>query len=390
MANRYESESFHQDDESLDSVGLRTRDIKSQQGRGGYSRKPSDKMSKGFNETALSVFTRRTAQILNITKDEVANVMVTPSQKAVRVNALRFENETPQEQKAVVESGLEQFDIKELPWFDGAYLFNAADTPNVQAHELTQEGKTFIQNPSSFLPVIALEPNRGHEILDMCSAPGGKAALIAAMAKSVEGAEIFANEPKARRAQRMREVFGVLGADSIVSLDQDGRHLPAILGLARFDRILVDAECSTDSGINFESSNPLKDWTVDRVQRMSTLQKQLITSAYDMLQPGGVLVYSTCTLSPEENEEVVASLIGRRKEAIVQPLEFDSEETVRKIKKWNGTQYPTEVSNGVVRIFPTEYMESFCLTRIRKPTGDQTIDVSFAKPVILEEVLTNQ
>lgn len=383
MMKRYESGS----EDSFESAGLRTRDTKSQQGRGGYSRKPSTKMSKGFNESALSVFTRRTAQILDITKDDVATVMVAPEQKAVRTNALQFESVTLEEQKAIIENGLEAYNIQDLAWFDGAYLFDAADTGAVQAHELTQEGKTFIQNPSSFLPVIALEPASGKSILDMCSAPGGKAALIAAMAKDVVGVEIFANEPKARRAQRMREVFGVLGAESIVSLDMDGRHLPATLGRARFDRILVDAECSTDAGINFESSNPLKDWTVDRVQRMSTLQKQLITSAYDMLQPGGVLVYSTCTLSPEENEEVVASLIGRRKDAIVQPLEFTSEETVRKIKKWNGTQYPSEVSNGIVRIFPSDYMESFSLTRIRKPTGDESIDASYTEPVILEEAI---
>lgn len=371
-------------------AGLRTRDMKSRAGRGGYSRKPSDKMSKASNESALSIFTRRTAQILDITKDEVADVMVAPTQKAVRANALTFEGATVAEQQAVLEEGFEAFDIVKLPWYEGAYLFDAEHTPAVQAHELTQDGKAFIQNPSSFLPVIALEPASGQRMLDMCSAPGGKAALIAAISRNVENAEIYANEPKARRAQRMREVFGMLGAGDIISLDQDGRHLPSVLGRARFDRILVDAECSTDSGINFESSNPLKDWTVDRVQRMSTLQKQLVTSAYDMLQPGGILVYSTCTLSPEENEEVIGALLERRRDAIVQPLEFDSEETVRKIKKWNGTQYPDQVSAGVVRIFPNEYMESFCLTRVRKPTGDESIDASYAKPVILEEIVTNE
>jgi len=386
MPPKYDQEHYETDS----SAGLRTRDIKSKSGRGGYSRKPSDKMSKASNESALSVFTRRTAQILDVTKDEVSEIMVAPSQKAVRANPLQFEGVSPEEQRSILEDGFEQFNVEALPWYEGAYLFDAQDTPNVQSHILTQEGKAFIQNPASFLPVIALEPSSGQRMLDMCSAPGGKATLIAAMSRNVEGAEIYANEPKARRAQRMREVFGMLGASDIISLDQDGRHLPSTLGRARFDRILVDAECSTDSGINFESSNPLKDWTVDRVQRMSTLQKQLVTSAYDMLQPGGILVYSTCTLSPEENEEVVSALLDRRRDAIVQPLEFESEETVRKIKKWNGTQYPDQVSSGVMRIFPNEYMESFCLTRIRKPTGDESIDASYAKPVILEEIVTSE
>jgi 16S rRNA (cytosine1407-C5)-methyltransferase len=383
MSNGYDSSEYGSGREA----GLRTRDLKSMQGRGGYSTKVGSKMSRPTGESALSVFTRRTAQILDVAKSDVPDIMVAASQKAVRVNPLQFSGESAPEQHEIVESELSShFEIEKLPWYDGAYLFEAFDTPAVQAHPLTQEGKTFIQNPSSFLPVIALDPARGQNILDMCSAPGGKTSLIAAMTMESKPA-ITANEAKGRRAQRMREVFGTLGVEGVVALDHDGRHLPAILGRSKFDRILVDAECSTDAGINFGSSNPLKDWTLDRVQRMHILQKQLITSAYDMLQPGGVLVYSTCTLSPEENEGVVTSLIERRKDAIIQPLEFSAEETVRKIKKWNGTQYPDAVAKGIVRIFPGEHMESFCLTRIRKPSGDENVDVKFKHPVILEELI---
>lgn len=388
MSRGYEQ--FIPDEVELSNqAALRTRDVQSQQGRGGYSRKPSDRMSTGTNESAVSVFTRRTARILGVTRDEVPELMVSPDQKSVRVNPLQFDFESPAEQRTAIEEGLSDFGISELPWFEGAYLFEASDTPAVQAHDLTQSGKAFIQNPSSFLPVIALEPGSGHSILDMCSAPGGKTSLIASMARNVEDLELIANEPKARRAQRMREVFGMLGVKSVTSLDHDGVHLPVILGSNRFDRILVDAECSTDSGINFESSNPLKDWTVDRVKRMSILQKKLITAGYDMLQPGGVLVYSTCTLSPEENEGVVSSLIERRRDAIVQPLTFDAEATVKSIKKWDGRQYPPAVSGGIVRIFPSDHMESFCLTRIRKPTGDESIDAVMSRPVTLEELATN-
>lgn len=372
--------------------GLSNRDRKSRVGRNGYSRMPNQKMSGIFRESGESLFTRRTAQILDITASEVPDVIVAPSRKGVRLNTLRLDPDiSVEEQQEEVEGLMEEFGVEKLPWFNGAYLFDAADTGAVQGHALTQEGKLFIQNPSSLLPVIALDPARGQRILDMCSAPGGKAALIAALSQhNEEKVEVYANELKARRLQRMREVFGILGAREIVTLNHNGNHLPAILGHSRFDRILVDAECSTDSGVNFDSSNPLKGWSLERVQRMSMFQKQLVISAYDMLQPGGVLVYSTCTLSPEENEEVVMTLLDRRKGAIIQPLSFESEETARKIKKWNGNRYPNEVSKGVVRILPSDHMESFCLTRIRKPTGDRVVDASYEEPVILEELVKNQ
>ena len=390
MAKFGESDSYRYEEFEFD--GLTNRDIQSRVGRKGYSRKPSQKMSGESRESGVSLFTRRTAQILDIASSEVEGVMTTPSKKGVRVNTLRLDSEIPMdEQVEEIEASLEEFEIEKLPWFDGAYLFDAADTGAMQEHELTQRGKLFIQNPSSLLPVIALDPARGSKILDVCSAPGGKAALIAALNRqSGAEADIYANELKARRLQRMREVFGILGVRDVATLNHNGNHLPSILGRSRFDRVLVDAECSTDSGVNFESSNPLKGWSLDRVQRMSVIQKQLVISAYDMLEPGGVLVYSTCTLSPEENEGVVATLLSRREDAIIQPLKFESEETARKIKKWNGERYPSEVSDGVVRIFPNSYMESFCLTRIRKSTGDPRVDASYEEAVILDDITDNQ
>lgn len=370
--------------------GLRTRDNKSRVGRGGYSYKQNQHYIRSNNESPLDTFIRRTSQILDITKDEVPELLVAAKKKSVRVNQLKFAEIALGEQCRIVEEGLDDFNIEKLPWYNGAFLFDAKHTPSVQSHELTQEGKTFIQNPSSFLPVIALEPSSGGSILDMCAAPGGKTALIAALARHNEDAEIFANEPKSRRAQRLREVLGMLGANNVVSVSHDGRHLISFLGRDRFDKILVDAECSTDSGINFESSNPMKDWNLDRVRRMSILQKQLITSAYDMLSPGGILVYSTCTLSPEENEEVVMSLLERRSSAIIQPMEFSSELTARNLKKWNGKHYTEGVFGGVVRVCPNEYMDSFCLARIRKPTGDRTIDKAYEAPIIIEELIDKE
>lgn len=378
-------------DMSVDSVDdhdytPRTRDIKKDYHRG-YVR-PKNGGTKGRGEGPLKVFTRRTAQILDVSEREVADILVNPPHKGVRINSLRFDADQDDTTRGqIVKDALstEGIDVQPLDWFDDAYIFDAADTGKLQQHELTQAGKIFIQNPSSYLPVFALEPAEGHNILDMCSAPGGKTALIAALMADNE-AEIIANEPKGRRMQRLKEVLGTLGVNNVVFADHDGKHLPNLFGHNRFDRVLVDAECSTEAGINFESKTPLKGWSIDRVKRVSVLQKQLITAAYDLLLPGGVLVYSTCTLSPEENEGVVTSLLERREDAVVQPVSFDAEKTIRSIKIWQGKRYPKEVYEGAIRVFPHDYMEGFFLSRIRKPTGVKEIDDSFEDVVSIESV----
>ena len=119
---------------------------------------------------------------------------------------------------------------------------------------------------------------------------------------------------------------------------------------------------------------------------MSVLQKQLISAGYDLLKPGGVLIYSTCTFAPEENEAVIASLLERRPDAIVQPLIFASEKRIRKIKSWKGKHYPAHISESVLRIFPSDYMEGFFVARVRKPTGNQSLDSKYIEPVDITQL----
>ena len=407
LAEDFENKSTRSDDDTISQIGgvaveysmefdglseiddidegyiSRTRDMKASY-KGSFASTKSGKKSRG--DGPIKLFTRRTAQILDVSEREVPEILVNSPKKALRVNGLRFEKGVDGATQAIlVDDTLRSEGIEawRLDWFDGAFIFDAADTAKVQKQTLAEQGKIFIQNPSSYLPVIALEPTHSRNILDMCSAPGGKTALIAALTAE-SNVNLIANEPKGRRMQKLKEVLGILGVQDVEFMDHDGRHLPNLLGRETFDRILVDAECSTEAGINFESKEPLKDWNIDRVKRVSILQKQLITAAYDLLEPGGVLVYSTCTLSPEENEGVVSTLLERRSDAVVQPVSFEAEETIRKIKIWQGERYPKEVYDRCLRIFPSDYMEGFFLSRIRKPTGIKEIDESFEDVISIE------
>lgn len=334
----------------------------------------------GPRKDNMSSFLRRVSIILDISEHEVRHILVNPPFKTFRINRLKHK-QTAGKIVEVFEN--QNIRIRPLGWYPDAYIFDAEDTAKIQASELAQNGEIFIQNASSFLPVFALQLNKNDEILDMCSAPGGKASMIASIVGS--SANLFMNEPKPGRVSKLQEVVSLQGFDVINITMEDARHM-SDMSSKQFDKVLIDAECSTEAGTNFLSRYPLEGWSIDKIKELSVLQKQMLTSGYDLLKPGGVLVYATCTFAPEENEAVVSSLLERRPEAIVQPLTFNSERKARKVKSWEGKGISPQVYDRVLRIFPSEYMEGFFLARIRKPSGSDSYDKKLTEPVNLDLV----
>ena len=330
-----------------------------------------------------SVFLSRTANILGVHESDIKNILVNHSFKSFRINWLRYPGPKDELVKNIEQLGIKLWPLK---WFNDAYIFNSEDTALLQASASAQQGHIFIQNPSSYLPVIALEAGPNDSVLDMCSAPGGKATMIASITNNPKNLTL--NEPKEARVRKLQEVLGIQGVVGAQVVSEDGRHLPNQL-TNKFDRIIIDAECSTEAGINFLSKAPLTGWSEEYILGMSVLQKQLISAGYDLLKPGGVLIYSTCTFAPEENEAVIASLQERRPDAVVQPLIFTSEKRIRKIKSWQGNHFPAHISESVLRIYPSDYMEGFFLARIRKPTEDKTINAELVRPVDLTKLAKN-
>lgn len=346
------------------------------------------------NRSNTWAFAERTARVLGISTLEVPEVFSTPTEKAFRINPLAFlEPDDLMRQQDEVLADLGNDNIHPIDWYKRAYCFPAYLTANIQSSLSGKNGKLFIQTPSSFLPVHAmlgsmLATHGNQRILDLCAAPGGKTSLLVAETRAKPNTTVVANDLKGRRAQKMHEVLDTLKVpvDKVNIVQKDGRHLPAELG-GNFDAILVDAECSTDSGVNFGSKDPLKGWSEQRIKRLVRVQQKLAQAAFDGLAPGGVMVYSTCTLSPEENEGVIASLTKKNPSAIVRRVEFTEERSTKPIKKWRGEHFPQDVAHGTLRIFPGKYMDSFCVTVVHKLTGDEKIDKSFREPVDLDNIV---
>ncbi|EAU88451.2 tRNA (cytosine-5-)-methyltransferase NSUN2 [Coprinopsis cinerea okayama7 len=172
-------------------------------------------------------------------------------------------------------------------------------------------GHYMLQAASSFLPVIALSPQPNERVLDMASAPGGKTTHMAALMQNT--GVIFANDANKARTKSLTANVHRLGCKNVVVCSYDGREFPKVMG--GFDRILLDAPCSGTGVISKDSSVKVNKSDRDFIL-LSHLQKQLILCAIDSVSPdsktGGYFVYSTCSVTVEENEAVVDYALKKR------------------------------------------------------------------------------
>ncbi|KAI4460618.1 hypothetical protein MML48_5g00020306 [Holotrichia oblita] len=186
-------------------------------------------------------------------------------------------------------------------------------------------GHYIIQGASSFLPVMALAPQENERILDMCAAPSGKASHIAAIMKNT--GVLFVNDVNKDRVKAIVGNFHRLGVINSVISTVDGRKYPDVL--KGFDRVLLDAPCS-GSGVIAKDPSVKTSKDEQDIQRCFTLQRQLLLAAIDCLNAksstGGYIVYSTCSILPEENEAVVDYALRKRNVKLVDTgLEFGSD-----------------------------------------------------------------
>jgi 16S rRNA (cytosine967-C5)-methyltransferase len=213
-----------------------------------------------------------------------------PPESAVRVNTLRA---------ARVELPVPAHPAPGLP--EGLVL----DAPfDVHASEVFARGELMPQSRGSMTVSRVLDPQPGERVLDLCAAPGAKTTHIAAL---MEGrGEVVAIEAHAGRAEALAENCRRMGAENVRVLAQDAREP---VGDGRFDRVLLDPPCSD---LGTLQSRPDVRWRKDQalISRVSEEQAELLEAAAEQVRPGGVLVYSTCTISARENEERMAAFLA--------------------------------------------------------------------------------
>lgn len=230
---------------------------------------------------------------------------------------------------------------------------------------LVTEGKIYIQNQSSWLPVVALNPQPGEAILDLCAAPGGKTSHIAALMQG--SGRLVANDNSRPRLAKLRRNLERLGASAEYTLTDATRYSRYFN--ETFDKILLDAPCSGEGLIDLHTPKTLDSWSVAHIRRLATLQKRLIEQAWRLLAPDGRLVYSTCTMAPEENEAVIDWLLRRHDDAKVNPLPFKVEGQITPVTTWNESRYNSQV-NRCCRIAPSGGSEAFFVCILEKKVNN--------------------
>ncbi|MBI5439735.1 MAG: RsmB/NOP family class I SAM-dependent RNA methyltransferase [Deltaproteobacteria bacterium] len=275
-----------------------------------------------------------------------------PAPDHFRVNTLKTEVE-----EVVGRLGAEAIRAEPEPWCP--FVFRSGGGRSLGATLLHSLGHIYVQSASSAVSALALEPRPGERVLDLCAAPGSKSTLIAQL-MSDEGS-LVANEPSARRLKSLTNNLERMGITCAVVTGYTGQNLP---GKLRFDRALVDAPCSGEGTWRGPEARPKPAEPAFRGY-LARQQKALVRRAYDCLEPGGTLVYSTCTYAPEENESVVSWLVGETGARLL-PIGLDLA-GLPGLRRWEGERYPEEISLAR-RLYPHRFdSEGFFVARLAKP-----------------------
>ena len=237
-----------------------------------------------------------------------------------------------------------------VKWSKDAFIVLNKKENEIQEMDIYKNGKIYLQSLSSMLPPIVLNPMPKNDILDMAAAPGGKTTQIAALSNNE--ANITACEVNKIRAERLKYNLDKQGASSVFVMLEDARNIDNFFS---FDQILLDSPCSGSGTININENNLNEYFTTELVERSKKLQIALIKKAIKILKSGKEMVYSTCSILKEENEDIIRKVLNEGIEIV--PIEFDGKETL--------PQLSTTIK-GTLCICPTKYYEGFFISKLKK------------------------
>jgi len=274
--------------------------------------------------------------------------------KSIRVNTLLAS--ISEVRKSLNKKG---WKLEQIPWCkEGFWIDNPErrDVGNLLEHHL---GKIYVQEAASMIPPLVLKPKPKDLVLDMCAAPGSKTTQMAAMMKN-KGL-IVANDYKGNRLQSLGINLQRSGlTNAIITLMPGQRY-----NNFKFDKILVDAPCSGTGTIR-KSLRTINMWNPGMVKNLAKQQKKLLINAFDNLKDGGELVYSTCSLEPEENEGVIDFLLEQRSNAKVMPVRLPGLKVSNPVLNFGNKEYNAEIKE-VIRIWPQDNdTEGFFIAKINK------------------------
>jgi 16S rRNA (cytosine1407-C5)-methyltransferase len=305
------------------------------------------------------------ASILQMSKGKVKHLFFQRARTTIRLNNLKGKPEDTLKVLTMTRG----WKLQEIKNLEHTYFVNNKDKSEVAESEEYKDGEFYIQDLSSILSIYILNPQKNEDILDLAAAPGSKTTLISSLTDNQ--ARIVANDIDLQRIGRLNNVIHQFGSKNVEVTNKDG----SVIGKTypnHFNRVILDAPCSGEGRIYLAGRNPLRFWSIKMVNAMVKKQKELIESAFESLSIGGTLIYSTCTLEPDENEGVVSHLLKKYENAKMKEIKFTNDlepllkdKITEGITKWSGNTYHQEVAKSI-RIIPSPEMMGFYIAKITK------------------------
>lgn len=239
---------------------------------------------------------------------------------------------------------MSSMELEKVPWIDNAFEYEDKYSP--AKHPYYFAGLYYLQEPSAMTPANLLPVEAGDRVLDLCAAPGGKATELGA--KLDHTGLLVANDISHSRAKALLKNIELFGIPNVIVTSETPEKLSEKFP-GYFDKILIDAPCSGE-GMFRKNPGMMKDWETYGPKHYSELQRSIVPFALRMLKPGGMLLYSTCTFSPEENEGTVRFMLDLDPALEIVPISdrYEGFAPGRPELIENGT----EDLKGCVRIWP--------------------------------------
>ena len=275
--------------------------------------------------------------------------------KSIRVNTLKIDIDSCARRLA------DAWNLEPVLWCKEGFFIEhkggRLDVGNTIEHTL---GYYYVQEAASMIPPIVLDPKPGETVLDMAASPGSKASQMAQYMKN-KGI-LVANDVKGDRLAALGINMQRIGSYNHITTLMPGQRFAR--SNIQFDKVLVDAPCSGVGTIR-KSPKTIRMWNPNMVKRLTHVQRKLVMTAWDILKPGGTMVYSTCTLEPEENEGVVSHLLENAPDARMLEIDLPLKRS-DPILSFEGEEYHPEVHN-CLRLWPQDNdTAGFFVAGIRK------------------------
>ena len=290
--------------------------------------------------------------------EAIVSTFTEPKPTTFRVNSLKLPLEAAREQLTT-----EGFHVERVAWYPDAMILRRGRLRELQQTALYQRGAIYVQSLSSMLPPLILAPRPGETVLDIAAAPGSKTTQMACLMRG-QG-RIVANDNNRVRGFKLRANVAQQAAGNVEITLCDGeafgrRHPEA------FDRVLADVPCTAEGRFQTAEPKSYRFWKPMKIREMVRKQKRLLAASIAALRPGGVLVYSTCTFAPEENEAVIHRALERFGDAItLEPIALKLSNVTTGLTAWERESFHPSLTRAR-RILPTNEMEGFFIACVRK------------------------